>query len=100
MDRAREIAVTLAALDDADLIESFLRSILTRSEVKLVSSRWELVKMLKAGQSQRAISRALGLSLCKITRGSRELKGQEPPLRRVIELFESIDQSSKEKEKT
>jgi TrpR family trp operon transcriptional repressor len=84
----------MAALDDADLIERFIRSILTATEVRLVSSRWELVKMLKAGKSQRTIARELGLSLCKITRGSRELKGESSALRRTIELFENLPKES------
>jgi TrpR family trp operon transcriptional repressor len=94
VDRVEEIATTLAVLADADLIERFIRSILTTAEVRLVSSRWELVKMLKAGKSQRAIAKELGLSLCKITRGSRELKGESSALRRIIEIFENLPKES------
>jgi TrpR family trp operon transcriptional repressor len=89
MDRVREIAAVLAGLDDVELIERFLRSILTQRELDDLSSRWELVKRLRRGDSQRTISRDLGLSLCKITRGSREMKAADSALRRVLVLFES-----------
>ena len=78
----------LAELDDAELIGGFLRAILTERELRDLSSRWELVKRLRRGDSQRTIARDLGLSLCKITRGSRELKGARSPLRRVMERYE------------
>lgn len=89
MDRISEIADLLARLDDPALIDGFVRSILTPSEVHVLSSRWELVKMLRQGTSQREISRELGLSLCKITRGSRELKAEGSPLRTVMEIFDA-----------
>lgn len=92
MDRIAEIAETLARLDDERLIGEFLRSILTPNEARDVSSRWELVKRLRRGQSQRSIARDLGLSLCKITRGSRELKSRPSALDTVVERFESSRQ--------
>ncbi len=39
-----------------------------------MAKRWALVKELSHGTAQRRIAEDLGLSLCKITRGSRELK--------------------------
>lgn len=83
MDKIDEIASALASIDDADLISGFLKSILTESEVDEVSSRWELVKLLDEGMSQRKISDKLGLSLCKITRGSKELK-KDPSFFRIM----------------
>jgi len=59
---------------DAALIENFLYSLLTPSEADEMAKRWALVKRLAEGQAQRRIAEELGLSLCKITRGSRELK--------------------------
>ena len=84
MDLFREFAHTLARLRNPDLVEQFLREILTPSEAADLGSRWELLKRLEAGQSQRHIAGELGLSLCKITRGSRELKKPGSALRRVL----------------
>ena len=88
MDRIREIARVLATIDDVGLIDGFLRSILTEREAHDLSLRWELVKRLRRGDSQRTIARDLGVSLCKITRGSRELKADPSPLGRVVELVD------------
>ena len=85
MDRLREISESLAQMEDPALLERFFREILTPREVRDISSRWELVKLLEEGMSQRAISRKLKLSLCKITRGAKKLKKPDSALRRVIE---------------
>ncbi len=90
MDRITEMAGLLAEIGDAELIDGFLRSILTPKEVHDLSARWELVKRLRRGASQRTIARELGVSLCKITRGSRELKRERSPLLRAVERFEAM----------
>jgi TrpR family trp operon transcriptional repressor len=84
MDKLREIVGRLAKIDDPGLLEKFFREILTPKEVRDLSSRWELVKLLENGISQREIARRLHLSLCKITRGARQLKKPESALRKVI----------------
>lgn len=84
MDKLPEISRVLAGIDAPGLLEKFFREILTPKEVRDLSSRWELVKLLEEGVSQREIARRLGLSLCKITRGARELKKNDSALRRVI----------------
>ncbi|MBU2511149.1 trp operon repressor [bacterium] len=91
MDRIKEIATVLAKTENAKEIEEFLRSLLTPSEAKEVSSRWELVKLLDEGMSQRKISEKLGLSLCKITRGSKELKKDPSYFKQMIEKSSHLD---------
>jgi TrpR family trp operon transcriptional repressor len=49
-----------------------------------ISSRWEIVKRLNKGISQRKIAKELHLSLCKITRGSKELKKLNSPMKKMI----------------
>ncbi len=85
MSQLKEIAGVLAEIDDRALIERFLKSILTRNEIREIELRWELVKLLHGGMSQRKISEKLGVSLCKITRGSRELKKNPSAFRDMIE---------------
>ena len=79
-----ELARAFAATDDPALIDAFMRSLLTPAEVADVAARWALVKALDRKQPQREIARQLGLSLCKITRGSRELKRPDSPFRRML----------------
>lgn len=94
VDRLTELSRLLAATSDPGVVEQFLREILTPSEVHGISSRWELVKRLRAGESQRHIAGALGLSLCKITRGSRELKREDSALRAMLDLLERLGPAS------
>ncbi len=89
-NRLKEIASVLAETDDRELIEAFLKSILTRNEIDEIATRWELVKLLDGGMSQRKIADRLGVSLCKITRGSRELKKTHSPFRTKIEKHKEI----------
>ena len=74
MDKIKEITRALGRFPDDTLREKFWREMLTKKEISAISSRWELVKRLLRGDSQRKIARELHLSLCKITRGARELK--------------------------
>ena len=88
MDGVREVAAALSRIRDPELVHEFLLSILTPREVSEISRRWQLVRMLNRGISQRTISRKLGMSLCKITRGSRELRKRNSAFKRVIDLYE------------
>jgi len=84
----KEMSKALAQCDDSKLIEQFLRSLLTENELSEVASRWALVKLIDKGVSQRKISADLGLSLCKITRGSKELKRRNSPFKKMIYINE------------
>ena len=81
-----ELARTLSNATDSALIEDLLRCILTPAETADIAARWALVKELKNKTPQREIARNLGLSLCKITRGSRELKKSNSAFERVLAL--------------
>jgi TrpR family trp operon transcriptional repressor len=96
MQGISEIAAVLARVKDPELIAAFLRSLLTRRELAEVAGRWELVKLLARGDSQRAIARQLGMSLCKITRGSRELKKKNSAFRRVLSEYLHIEKEDGE----
>jgi len=80
-----EIADSLAAIGDAALIRRFLESLLTPREREEIAGRWELVKLLERGESQRHVAKRLGMSLCKITRGSRELKKRDSAFKAVLD---------------
>jgi len=69
-----ELATALAKMDDSGFISDFLHCLLTPAEVADIAARWALVKALKRKVPHREIAKDLGISLCKITRGSRVLK--------------------------
>ena len=81
-----ELAGALARVEDPVLITEFFKCLLTPSEIHEMASRWALVKLIDEGWSQRAIAQELGLSLCKITRGSKELKKENSAFARMIEI--------------
>jgi TrpR family trp operon transcriptional repressor len=83
----QELAHALAVADDPRFIEDFLESLFTEAEVHEMGKRWALVRLLDDGVSQRNIARQLGLSLCKITRGSKELKKENSSFQRMIDLY-------------
>ena len=82
-----ELARLLAKIQDPELIDSFLRCLLTPAETADIAARWALVKALEKKVPQREIARDLGLSLCKITRGSRELKKPGSGFSRILALL-------------
>lgn len=90
-DDLREIADNLADMTDPAAIQQFFAEILTPRERSDLASRWRLMKLLLAGHTQRSIAAELGLSLCKITRGSRELKRPNSICRKLI--LKDSDQS-------
>jgi TrpR family transcriptional regulator, trp operon repressor len=71
---------------DPSLVEEFLYSLFTSSEADEIAKRWALVKQIASGRPQREIAKDLGLSLCKITRGSRELKKESSAFKRMLAL--------------
>ena len=87
-----ELTKYLAATKEPKKIEQFLKSILTPAELRDLNLRWELVKMLDRGISQRQIASELHISLCKITRGSRELKKKNSILKEAVEKFKDDGQ--------
>jgi len=68
-------------------MQDFLICMLTKRELEELAGRWELVKLLDKGMSQRKIAEKLGMSLCKITRGSKELKKANSALKKVLESY-------------
>jgi TrpR family trp operon transcriptional repressor len=82
-----ELAQTLAKAKDSELIESFLRCLLTPAETADIAARWALVKALEDKIPQREIAKNLGVSLCKITRGSRELKKPHSAFEQMLALW-------------
>ncbi|MDR1318029.1 MAG: trp operon repressor [Treponema sp.] len=83
-ENLRELAFALSVTNDAGLVEAFLRCLLTPAETADIAARWALVKALEQKVPQREIARNLGISLCKITRGSRELKKPNSGFQRIL----------------
>jgi TrpR family trp operon transcriptional repressor len=80
-----EVLARIMSHLEPDEIEIFLGQILTKAEMKKVQSRWEIIRLLYEGVSQRTIASRLSLSLCNVTRGSRELKRADSVLAKILD---------------
>ena len=89
-DSMDELSKTLASVNDSALLKDFLKALLTPQEYNAVAARWALVRLLDQGMTQRKIAETLGLSLCKITRGSREMKKEESSFRKMIDICKNL----------
>ena len=85
-DTIREICSLMLKTGDSSLLYDFFGCLFTPAELKDFAMRWLLVRELDAGTTQREIARKYGMSLCKITRGSRELKKPDSAFRRLLDL--------------
>jgi TrpR family trp operon transcriptional repressor len=90
-ENIQELCRVLAEVEDRQLLEAFLGCLLTPSEMADIAARWALVKALREGTPQREIAKNLGLSLCKITRGSRELKKTASAFQRFLSVLDKLD---------
>jgi TrpR family trp operon transcriptional repressor len=84
-DDLSEIAAVLAEMRRPEEVRDWLLALLTPCERGRLCLRWRLVCMLADGVPQREIAKRLGISLCKITRGSRELKRGPVLFRQMVE---------------
>ena len=80
----KELSKVISGIRDQEYARDFLMAILTPQERARIALRWQLVCLLEAGMKQRAIAEKLGVSLCKITRGSRELKHGPKRFRKIV----------------
>jgi TrpR family trp operon transcriptional repressor len=85
-----EMCSLLAKNNDTKTIRDFFECLFTPAELKDFATRWLLVKEIDNGTTQREIARKFGMSLCKITRGSRELKKPDSAFRRFLELAKEL----------
>lgn len=74
-------------IDDPNLMENFFRCLFTPAELNDIAKRWLLVKEIDKGTTQREIAKKFKLSLCKITRGSKELKKENSAFRKLLDTI-------------
>ena len=80
----KELLKVISSIKDQDELNRFFNDIFTPAELDDISLRWKLLKDLHNGMTQRKISEKYGISLCKITRGSRVLKEEDSVVLKVL----------------
>jgi len=85
LDARNRLAEVFAGISDTDRMSDFFAEIFTPAEIDDLVLRWRLLEMLHQGYSQREIAAELGISLCKITRGSRVLRSGGSVIGSILE---------------
>lgn len=91
MSARRELMAVFAELTDIDEMEQFFQEMFTPKEISDLVLRWQLLKELDQGRTQRRIAAEHNISLCKITRGSKVLKKSDSLTRRILESRRNRD---------
>lgn len=79
-----DIIDIFSEITDRDEMRRLFSELFTPHELNDITLRWELLKLLKEGHSQREIAQRLGISLCKITRGAKILKNNNAVLAKIL----------------
>jgi TrpR family trp operon transcriptional repressor len=80
----KQLLEVISKLDNLDDLNCFFEDIFTPAELEDISLRWKLLKDLHKGLTQRKIAEKYGISLCKITRGSKILKNKDSLVSRIL----------------
>ncbi|MCG8563903.1 MAG: trp operon repressor [Desulfobacterales bacterium] len=80
-----DLLEVFASMSDVDELNLFFEDLLTPAEREDLCLRWKLLKDLHRGVTQRKIAGKYGISLCKITRGSKILKNKESVVLKVLD---------------
>ncbi len=84
-DDTRALLEAIVVLDDADEAADFLRDLCTLGELRDMSQRWAVVRLLDAGLHYGEISRETGASTATITRIASWLYHGEGGYRRMLD---------------
>ncbi|MCR4900503.1 MAG: trp operon repressor [Treponema sp.] len=86
----KEICHILTTSDEK-LAYDFIECLFTPAERKDIANRWLLVKEIDKGTTQREIAKKFSMSLCKITRGSKELRKPDSAFRKILDNMSLSD---------
>ena len=70
----KDLVATLLQVQKQEDMIDLLKGLLTLGELEEIARRLQIVKLLKAGMSQREIAEKLKVGIATITRGSKEIK--------------------------
>lgn len=69
-----ELTSVFLNIHNIEQMKLFLKAILTPDELEQIKKRWQIVKLLLSGKTQRQVADILKISIAKVSRGSREIK--------------------------
>lgn len=87
----KDLLKAILSLETQKDLNDFFKELFTPAELEGVSLRWKLLKDLYKGDTQRKIASRYGISLCKITRGSKLLKNQDSLILKILQTSGETD---------
>lgn len=72
---------------DKKLTAEFLMDILTPAEFESLALRWQIVKRLNKGETQRSVAGDLGIGIGTVTRGASELRDKKGGFHLILKKF-------------
>ncbi|MCP3900377.1 MAG: transcriptional regulator [Desulfobacteraceae bacterium] len=86
----KSLLQVICKINDINELNCFFDELFTEAELSDISLRWKLLKDLNNGLPQRKIAKKYGISLCKITRGSKVLKKDNSSVLKILNRTKSI----------
>ncbi len=86
-----ELCHIIAEHNDEKFIRDFFNCLFTPAERNDFANRWLLVKEIYKGSTQREIAAKFNMSLCKITRGSKELNKEDSAFRKILDEYNLVN---------
>lgn len=83
----KELLGIFAKIGSKADMDTFLSAILSPSEYEDIILRLQIVKLLEKGLPQREIAEKLGVSIAKVTHGSRELQSKKNGFKKIFKLY-------------
>ncbi|MDC7245910.1 MAG: Trp family transcriptional regulator [Sphaerochaetaceae bacterium] len=87
MNDLDEIIEVFTRTSSVEQMQKLFEELFTQREKYDFALRWRLMKELYDGKSQREIAHDLGISLCKITRGSKILKNKDSQMNQILQEY-------------
>lgn len=85
----KDLLEVLVGIADLELMDAFLHDLLTPGEYSDIITRLQIVRQLDAKVPQREIAQNLGVSISKVTRGSRELLNAHGGFRKILDQHQT-----------
>ncbi|PKL13555.1 MAG: transcriptional regulator [Spirochaetae bacterium HGW-Spirochaetae-8] len=85
MDDLKELIEIFTKTNSTQEMQKLFEELFTQREKYDFALRWRLLKDLYDGKPQREIASRLGISLCKITRGSKILKDNSSQIKKILQ---------------
>lgn len=87
MKDLEELIEVFTRVESTEKMQKLFEELFTMKENYDFALRWRLLKDLNRKIPQREIAQNLGISLCKITRGSKILKSEDSVVKQLIQEY-------------